>query len=148
METVLRAGVIYLVLWAIFRLTRRRTMAEITAFDFVLLLICSEATQQALVGNDQSLTNAVIVLVTLVLLDGIATALRTRSPAIERIIEAAPLVLMVDGRLLRDRLDKEEITEDDVLHAARQAHGITKLEQIRDVILETNGRISVVPVRR
>lgn len=148
METVLRAAVIYLVLWAIFRLTRRRTMAEITAFDFVLLLICSEATQQALVGNDHSVTNAVVVLVTLVLIDGVATGLRTRSTAIERVFEASPLVLMADGKLLRDRLAEEEISEMDVLHAARQAHGITKLEQIRDVILETNGRISVVPMRR
>ena len=69
MDAVLRAIAVYLVLLLLFRVAGRRTLAEITTFDFVLLLIIGEATQQALLGEDFSVTNAVIVIATLLFID-------------------------------------------------------------------------------
>ena len=68
MDPVLRGFVIYFALWLLIRLSGRRTLAELTTFDFILLLIIAEATQQALLGDDFSMTNgllAVLMLITI-----------------------------------------------------------------------------------
>ena len=69
MDSVLRGVVVYLFLLVIVRLSGRRTLAQITAFDFVLLLIVAETTQQALLGDDFSLSNAVVLILTLFTVD-------------------------------------------------------------------------------
>ena len=69
MDSVLRAAAIYLVLLVLFRVAGRRTLSEMTSFDFVLLLVIGEATQQALLGEDFSLIHVVLVIVTLIMLD-------------------------------------------------------------------------------
>ena len=66
MESVLRAAIVYVFLLVLFRLAGKRTLSDVTTFDFVLLLIISEATQQALLGEDFSLTNAFLVITTLI----------------------------------------------------------------------------------
>ncbi|HWO93567.1 MAG TPA: hypothetical protein VNL92_02270, partial [Dehalococcoidia bacterium] len=66
MESIVRAAAVYLFLLVVFRLAGRRTLSQLTNFDFVLLLIISEATQQALLGQDFSMTNAFIVITLLV----------------------------------------------------------------------------------
>jgi len=64
MDAVLRAGAIYLALLILFKLSGRRSLAQLTTFDFVLLLIIGEATQQALLGEDFSVTNMILVVAT------------------------------------------------------------------------------------
>ncbi|HBP96090.1 MAG TPA: DUF421 domain-containing protein, partial [Pantoea agglomerans] len=69
METVLRAAAIYLVLMVVFKIAGRRTLLQMTSFDLILLLIISEATQQALLGDDFSVTGAALTIITLVAID-------------------------------------------------------------------------------
>ena len=69
MDSVLRSAAIYIVVLFVFRVAGRRTLSELTTFDFVLLLVIGEATQQALLGDDFSITNAFIVIVSLVGMD-------------------------------------------------------------------------------
>jgi uncharacterized membrane protein YcaP (DUF421 family) len=80
LESVLRAAAIYLFLVLLFRITGKRLLASITTFDFVLLLIIGEATQQALLGDDFSVTNAFVVVGTLVALNLLLDSLKRRSP--------------------------------------------------------------------
>jgi uncharacterized membrane protein YcaP (DUF421 family) len=148
MDMVLRGASIYCVVWLCFRLSGRRTMAQMTTFDFVLLLICGEATQQALLGNDFSITNAAIVVLTLIGLDLVLTSLRARLPALERVMEGRPLVIMSRGRPLKDRMARERIDVEDILHVARHTHGISRLDEIEHAVLETSGGISIIPARR
>ncbi len=145
MDMVLRACGIYGVVWLIFRLAGRRTMAQLTTFDFVLLLVCGEATQQALLGDDFTFTNAAIVVLTLVVLDDLCTSLRARSQRLERVMEGSPVLLVEEGRLLRDRMRQERVDVEDILHAARQTHGLSRLEQVRHAVLEPSGGISIIP---
>lgn len=145
MDMILRGASIYAIVWLVFRLSGRRTMAEMTTFDFVLLLICGEATQQALLGDDFSVTNAAIVVLTLVALDLGLTALRARFGFLERVMDGVPMLIMKDGRLLKDRMAKERVDEEDIMHEARHAHGIGRLDQIRHAVLETSGGISIIP---
>lgn len=145
MEAVIRAVAVYLFLLLVFRLAGQRTLAQITTFDLVLLLIISEAIQQALIGDDNSMTNAALVVLTLAGLNVGLSLLKQRSKTAEKVLEDVPLVLVAEGRLLKDRMDKVRVDEDDILEAARSAHGLERLDQIRFAVLERSGDISIVP---
>ncbi|MBL8699833.1 MAG: DUF421 domain-containing protein [Alphaproteobacteria bacterium] len=145
MDSVLRAALMYGILLLLFRATGRRTLHQMTSFDIVLLLFIGEATQQALLGPDSSLTNALLVIVTLLAIDVGLSLIKRRWQCAERLIEGLPTILLIHGRPLEGRLDRARISTGDVLQAARQLHGITKLADIDLAVLEVDGRISIVP---
>jgi uncharacterized membrane protein YcaP (DUF421 family) len=144
-ESVLRALVLYVVLLLLVRVTGRRTLAETTPFDLVLLLVIGEATQQALLGDDFSLTNAVVVIVTLLLADIGLSLLKGRSQRAERWVDGVPTILVADGRPLRDRLRHARVDEQDILEAARARQGLAGMEEIRFAVLEPGGGITIIP---
>jgi uncharacterized membrane protein YcaP (DUF421 family) len=148
MDAVIRGLVVYLFLLALFRLAGQRTLAQITVFDFVLLLIISEASQQALIGNDNSMTHAALVVTTLVGLNVLLSLVKQRWPRVDKILDDVPLVLVDDGELLQKRMDKLRVGEDDILEAARACHGLERLDQIKYAVLERSGEITIVPRSR
>ena len=135
MDAVIRALAIYAFLLVLFRITGRRSLAQITTFDFVLLLIVSEATQQGLLGKDFSLTNAFLVILTLVGTDLALSLLSGRWPALNRWVNSLPLVLIQDGQPLDDRMNKARVDEEDILEKARQ-QGLEGMDQIKYAVLE------------
>jgi uncharacterized membrane protein YcaP (DUF421 family) len=145
METILRAAAIYLIVWLVMRITGKRTLAQVTIFDFVLLLMISQAGQQALLGDDLSLTNALLIIVTLVGIHLLFTAANYRWPVFDQFANDVPLVLIDDGRVLDERMRKSKVNEDDILEQARMAHGLERMDQIKYAVLERTGGISVVP---
>lgn len=145
MDPVLRATAIYLGLLVILRLSGKRTMAQVTVFDFVLLLIVAEATQQGLLGDDFSVTNALLVIMTLIGLDRAADLLSVKSPRIDRLLEGGSLVILEDGQPNEERLRKLRITIDEILEQARAAQGIERIDQIKYAVLERSGSISIIP---
>ncbi|WPO00261.1 DUF421 domain-containing protein [Pseudomonas sp. MUP55] len=145
MDSVLRAAAIYLVLMILFKVAGRRSLAELTTFDLVLLMVIGEATQQALLGDDFSLTNAVLVIVTLIAIDIGLSLIKQRSRWFSRLLDGGPTVVVEQGRVLHERLKRARLDEDDILEAARSAQGILEIKQIRFAILERNGKISVIP---
>lgn len=145
MESVLRAGTMFVVLLLLFRVTGRRTLGETNTFDFVLLLIISEATQQAMLGDDPSMTNAVLVTATLLLCNILLSLLKRRLDLAAKVLEGVPTLIVAHGRPLRDRLHQARLDDEDVLSAARQLQGLERMEQIRFAVLETSGKISIVP---
>lgn len=145
MDAVLRAVAIYVALLLLFRLAGRRTMAEITPFDLILLLIIGEATQQALLGDDFSFTNSVVVIGALIGIDIGLSKLKLRSKAVERWLDGTPTLLVEHGRPLRARIEEARLQDEDILQAAREGQGLERMEQIKYAILERNGRISIIP---
>lgn len=145
MEAVIRAAGIYLGLLVVMRITGKRSLAQITTFDFILLLIIAEATQQALLGENFSITNAVLVIVTLISIDLALSLLTSSSPWLGKIVNGVPVVLVIDGVPLRDRMGKARVTEDDILEEARLTQGLERMEQIRYAVLEKGGGISIIP---
>ena len=145
MDSVFRALAIYAVLLLIFRISGKRSLSQITTFDFVLLLVIGEATQQALLGDDFSLTNAFIVIVTLVGVDVGLSLLKQRSPKLELLLDDAPLIIVENGRPLKERMDKARIDESDVLTAARELQGLERMDQIKYAVLERSGGVSIIP---
>jgi uncharacterized membrane protein YcaP (DUF421 family) len=145
MDSVLRAAAIYLFLLVLFRLSGQRTLSDVTIFDFVLLLIISEATQQALLGEDFSVTNAFLVILTLIGID-IALSLGVqRWRWMGKWIEGVPLVIVEHGRPLRERMRRVRVSEDDILTAARERQGLARMDQIEYAVLERSGGISIIP---
>lgn len=145
MDSVLRAVAIYLVLLVLFKVAGRRTLAELTTFDLVLLMVIGEATQQALLGEDFSMTNAVLVIATLIAIDIGLSLAKQRSAWFARVLDGGPTVLVEQGQVLHKRLKHARLDEGDILEAARSTQGLVELKQIRFAILERNGKISVIP---
>jgi uncharacterized membrane protein YcaP (DUF421 family) len=148
MDSVIRGAAVYLFLLLLFRIAGSRTLAQITSFDLVLLLIISEAVQQAMIGNDNSMTHAALIVLTLVGLNVFLSLLKQHSKPIEKVLEDVPLVLVEEGTLLRERMDKVRVDEDDILEAARELQGLERLDQIRFAVLERNGAITIIPRHR
>jgi uncharacterized membrane protein YcaP (DUF421 family) len=145
MDVVVRGATVYALLWLVFRVAGKRSLKDMTAFDFILLLIVSECVQQALVGQDRSITGAFLAVGTLVTIDILLSLAKRNNPAVEKVLDNVPVILIERGRMHADRMKKERVDEADILASARETHGIARLDAIDYAILETNGMISVIP---
>jgi uncharacterized membrane protein YcaP (DUF421 family) len=145
MNPVIRGIAIYIVVLIVFRIIGKRSLSESTTFDFVLLLIISEVTQQALVGQDYSLTGGIVLIVTLVTVDLIFTLLKEKSKMFGHIAEGTSLIIVDKGKPLKERMKKCKVEEDDILEAGRLQFGIEKMDHIKYAILERDGSISIIP---
>ena len=117
-------------------------------FDFVLLLIIAETTQQALLGDDYSLTNAFILITALIGIDIGLSLLKRRFKRLDRIIDGQPTLVVENGKPLHDRMQIVRVDEADVLEAARRLRGLERMDQIKYAILEQSGGITIVPFER
>jgi uncharacterized membrane protein YcaP (DUF421 family) len=147
MDVVLRGLAVYAFLVVIFRVSGQRSLGQVTTFDFVLLLIIAETTQQALIGEDFSITAAFLVIVTLIALDIGLSLLKQGFPRLDRLLEGLPLVIVANGKPLHDRMAKARVDEGDVLNAARERRGLERMDQIKYAVLERNGGISIIERR-
>ena len=103
MNPVIRGLAVYLFVYIIFRILGKRSLSEITTFDFVLLLIISETTTDALIGEDYSLMACFIMLSTLVGVDLLLTLTKTKWKWFEKISDGAPLIIVDKGVPLKKR---------------------------------------------
>jgi uncharacterized membrane protein YcaP (DUF421 family) len=145
MDAVLKATIVFFVLWAIIRISGRRTLGEMTAFDFVLFLIIGGSTQRAITGQDYSLTNALLLVATFVALDIGMSILEVKWPAARPILNSMPMIVVENGTLLSARMRRARLTEDNIMEAARRLHGLECMAQIKFAILEASGQITIVP---
>lgn len=145
MEAVLRAGAVYLFLLLLFRISGRRSLAEMTAFDMVLLLVIGEAVGEALSGANPSFTHAFLLVSTLVVMELGFAWIKQRSPVADRLLDDVPLVVVEHGKLLKARMKRVHLDEKDILEAARATHGLESMQQVKYAVLERDGAISVIP---
>jgi uncharacterized membrane protein YcaP (DUF421 family) len=145
MDSVIKAVIVFFVLWAIIRISGRRTLGEMTAFDFVLFLIIGGSTQRAITGQDYSLINALLLVATFVMLDIGLSIIELKWPSARPILNAMPMILVDNGYLLTRRMRRARVTEDNILEAARRLHGLERMDQIKFAILESTGEITIVP---
>jgi uncharacterized membrane protein YcaP (DUF421 family) len=145
MDSVIRGVCVYLFLLIVLRISGKRSLSSMTPFDFVLVLILSETVQQAMIDNDSSMTNAMLLVVTLIGFDILLSILKMNIPALGRAIDGTVVVIMKQGEMERSSMKAERIDEDDILSAARAQEGISRLEQIDYAVVEQDGSITVVP---
>ena len=145
MDAVIRAAAMYLVLIILFKIAGRRSLSELTTFDFVLLLIIGEATQQALLGDDFSVTNSILIIATLIAIDVGFPLAKQRSTRLSKFLDGDPTIIVEDGHFLKARMKKARISEADIMETARSSQGIIDISDIRFAIIERNGSISIIP---
>ena len=144
MDSILRVVAMYFFLLIVFRLSGKRTLGEANTFDFLLLLVISETTQQAMVDDDHSMTHAFLLILTFVLMNVGFSLWKQRSEKFEKLIDDVPLLIMADGQMLHERMNKVRVDESDILEIARKERGLERLDQIKYAVLERNGDISVI----
>ena len=139
-----RASVVYVVLLGLLRLGGKRELGQMAPFDLVVLLIVSNAVQNAMVGPDTSLTGGVVAAATLVAVNWVVDRIAVRASWLRRQVVGMPTLLVHEGVLLGPHLAREGITEDEVLQALRE-HGVDDLAAVKSAVLEVDGTISVIP---
>lgn len=145
MDAVIRPLFMYFFLLFVFSMAGKRSMAEMDTFDMVTLLIISEATQNALVGQNYSMSYSLLVIITLVACTVFMAWLKARKPRMEQVLQGGPVILVENGRFFRDRMKAAFVDEQDILSTARREQAIERLDQIKFAILETSGQISIIP---
>jgi uncharacterized membrane protein YcaP (DUF421 family) len=144
MNPVLRGLAIYAFLFLVFRISGKKSLSETTTFDFVLLLIISEATTDALIGEDYSLTASFVMVATLVGADFFLVKLKEHWPLFDKISDGIPLVIVEKGKPLEKRMKKSKVDKEDIMEAARD-RGLERLDQIKYAVLERDGKITIIP---
>jgi uncharacterized membrane protein YcaP (DUF421 family) len=141
-EFVLRGLIVYGAVLVLLRLSGKRQIGQMTPFDLVLLLVLSNAVQNAMNAGDNSVTAGLILAVTLVAANAVLGFLTWRSRRIETLVEGRAQIVIHDGRLYRDVMERERLTPDDVHKALRHA-GLDRISDVHFAILETDGTITV-----
>lgn len=145
MESIFRAAIIYFFLMLVVRIAGNRTLNEMTTFDFVLLLIMGDASQQAMTGTDYSMINGILIIITLVFIDIMISFVKQKSTRFEKFIDGSPLILINNGKLQNRNLEKVKVDICDILESGRKLHGLERLDQIKYAILEKDGDITIIP---
>ena len=145
MDSIIRAVVVYLVVLVLFRIAGKRSLSDASTFDLVLTLIISEALQQALIDDDNSMTNAFLLVTVIIVVDIIFSLIKRKSPLFAKIIEGTPVILIEKETTHTRYMDRERVDESEIMQAARKDHGLQRLDQIAYAVVEASGEISVIP---
>ena len=140
-----RAAIVYALLLVGIRLAGKREIGQLTPFDLVVLLLISNAVQNAMTGPDTSVTGGAVAAATLLLLNAGVAILRQRSWRVQRFVEGIPLPLISHGEILVANLAREHLTRDELLAALRE-HEVADPQQVALAMLEVDGSISVIRV--
>jgi uncharacterized membrane protein YcaP (DUF421 family) len=140
---VLRAGVVYVMVLVLLRVSGKRQIGQMTPFDLVLLLLISNAVQNAMNGGDNSITAGALLAGTLIGADLLVSWLTRRSRKVETLVEGKAELLIHNGKVCEDALRKADLTLHDI-HAALREHDCASVSDVHAAILETDGRISVL----
>jgi uncharacterized membrane protein YcaP (DUF421 family) len=145
-EFVIRAILVYAFLTVILRLTGKRQMGHLAPFDLILLLVLSNAVQNAMNGGDNSVAAGVISATTLVALNYLVSLATFRDRRLARLIEGKPLILIREGKIDHHARRAAMLTLEE-LHAALRAEDVRGPEHVRHAFLENTGELTVVPMQ-
>jgi len=143
-EILLRTAVVYLVVLLLLRLAGKRELGQMTPFDLVVILVISNAVQNAMTGGDNSLTGGIIAATTLTLVNIAVGRWGGRIPFLRRVVASEPTLLLRDGKPIQAHLDREHVDLEEIEMAARE-HGIADLNEVTAAVLEEDGSISIIP---
>jgi len=145
LEILIRTVAVYLVILVGLRLSGKREIGQMTVFDLVVLLLISNAVQNAMVGPDTSLIGGILAAIVLLVINLLVARLRLTSPRMRRWVEGTPTLLILHGKVIEEHLRREGIDEESLMAALRE-HGVPVISKVEMGVLEIDGSISVVPV--
>jgi uncharacterized membrane protein YcaP (DUF421 family) len=141
-EFIVRALIVYVFLIGLLRLTGRRQIGQLAPFDLVLLLVLSNAVQNSMNGGDNTVLGGVLSATTLVAANWLLSYFTYRSKRLQRAIEGRPQVIVHNGHIYRDVMEREKLTQSE-LDAALRSAGCGSVNDVHFAVLENNGQISV-----
>jgi uncharacterized membrane protein YcaP (DUF421 family) len=143
-ELVLRCVIVYAFLIVLLRISGKRQIGQLAPFDLVLLLVLSNSVQNSMNAGDNSLVGGLISAATLVAVNSLVAYVSYRSKKLEALIEGRPQVLIHNGRIFEDVMQRAKLTHHELNAALRDA-GCSCASDVNMAILENTGAISVVP---
>jgi uncharacterized membrane protein YcaP (DUF421 family) len=143
LEVFIRGSVVYLALFLYFRVLRREA-GGIGISDVLVIVLIADASQNAMAGEYHSITEGLLLVATIGFWDFVLDWLGFRYPLFERLVRPAPLLLVRHGRLMRQNMKKEMITEEELLSLLRE-QGVDDPRRVRRCYLEGDGHLSVIP---
>ena len=141
MEIVFRASFLFLVLWLLTRAMGKRELAEMSAFELLLLVTVGDLIQQGVTQEDFSTTGAVLAVSTIAVWITVFSWMSFRWKGAERLVEGMPVLVVKDGEAITEALHIERVSIDELMEGARQ-QGIKDLAEVEVGILEPDGRFS------
>lgn len=143
MDIVVRATVMFAMLFALLRLMGKRELGQMTPFELVMLVVLGDLIQQGVTHNDFSLTGATLAIATFGFWTVVLGWIAYLSPRAEKAIEGAPRVLIRNGELIEANLRDDRLTRREIETEMRLA-GIATIGEVAWAILEPEGRISFI----
>jgi len=143
LETAGRTAAVYIVILLGLRVLGKRHVAQLSLVDLVLILLISNAVQNAMVGPDTSLLGGIVAAVTLLILSYGFTWVLYRFRPMEKLFEPNPLLLVHNGKVIQKNLDAEKITREELERAIRE-HGVEDIKEVKIAVIETDGTVSVI----
>ncbi|MEO6569432.1 MAG: YetF domain-containing protein [Opitutaceae bacterium] len=141
LEKILRSILVYFFLIALLRAFGKRELAQLTPFDLIVLLMLSNTIQNAIIGDDNTLTGGMLGAIALLAVNYATVHLTFRHPRLDRLFGGSPATLIQNGKLSHAALDKEALTERELRMAANR-QGIDDLHEVEHATLEPNGAFS------
>jgi len=143
-ESVVRVAIVYLFVLFSLRLLGKREFGDLSPMEFVMLMLIPDIVAQGVVKEDFSLTNALVAVSTIMLLVVLTSMLTHVSRKAELAVRPRATVLLFDGDLYTSSLDEERVSPEEVLQVARES-GLETLDQVKWAILQSDGKIAIVP---
>src|SRR5271168_1053593 len=141
LEVALRTTVVYIVVLAGVRLSGKREVGQMTPFDLTLLLLISNAVQNAMTGSDTSLLGGVVAAATLLLLNYVIAEVSGGNRRFRKFVQGQPSLLVHDGEVISSHMAREHVSMDELQCALRE-HGIASYHDVALAVLEVDGSIS------
>jgi uncharacterized membrane protein YcaP (DUF421 family) len=145
-EKIIRSVVVYVFLFIGIRIAGRRELAQLNPFDFIVLMLLSNTVQNAIIGDDNTITGGILGAATLLIVNFLVVRFMHRHRKVQRLLQGTPEVLIKDGHVDMHVLDREMITRQELL-AACHAQGIASLHEVHRAILEPTGTISFLEAK-
>jgi uncharacterized membrane protein YcaP (DUF421 family) len=147
MDLAIRAVVLYCFVYLLMRIMGRRELSSLEPFDLILLIVIGDAIQQGLTQDDYSVTGALIVVGTFAMMQVLISFLSYRFAGLRPALDGEPIVIIQDGKALERNMKRERITLDEVMVEVRMQQ-IGSIEDVEWAVLETSGKISVIPKQK
>lgn len=142
LEKILRPMLIYLFLVVLLRIFGKRELAQLNPFDLVVLLSLSNTVQNAIIGNDNSLTGGLIGALTLLSLNYVVVRFLFRHRRLDQILEGEPTTLIEQGRVVTDNLAHELMTQSELLTVLHR-QGFFRVDEVEQCVLEPGGGFAI-----
>jgi uncharacterized membrane protein YcaP (DUF421 family) len=146
MEIVIRASILYLLIWMLIRAMGKRELSEMNAFELVLLVTIGDLVQQGVTQEDYSITGAFLAIGTLGFWILLWSYVAFRFKRTRGVIDGNPVIVVQDGRIQQEALRVERVTLDELKDAARE-QGIGDLREVQFGVLEASGKFSFLTRR-